>query len=81
MKSLSQLIAVFTFLAAAIGLIIAAVYFIDRKCGLFCDEDDDEPDYGGQEYYSEDLSFDPQSVEEEQEEPAAEETAEKQEQE
>ena len=43
MKNIKAIIAIFTFVAAAIGLIVAAVYFIDRKCGLFCDEEEDDP--------------------------------------
>lgn len=58
MKNIKCVIAVFTFVAAAIGLIVAAVYFIDRKCGLFCSEEEDESEYCGEEYFSDDIALD-----------------------
>lgn len=70
MKNIKCIIAVFTFVAAAIGLIVAAVYFIDRKCGLFCNEDEDESEYCGEEYFSDDIALEDseESVAEEVEE-------------
>ncbi len=70
MKNIKCIIAVFTFVAAAIGLIVAAVYFIDRKCGLFCSEDEDESEYCGEEYFSDDIALEDseESVAEEAEE-------------
>ena len=72
MKNIKVIIAIFTFVAAAIGLIVAAVYFIDRKCGLFCEEDEDEMEYCGEEYYADDLTFEPEVVENTAEEEKAE---------
>lgn len=70
---IKSIVAIFTFVAAAIGLIVAAVYFIDRKCGLFCDEcDDDDMEYCGEEYYADDLTFEPEVVENTAEEETAE---------
>ncbi|HWP50453.1 MAG TPA: hypothetical protein VN626_02030 [Clostridia bacterium] len=60
MKKLSNLIALFALFAAMIGLIIAAVSFFDRKRKLVGDDEYEDELYGGQEYYSEDLSFDAQ---------------------
>ena len=71
MKKLSIIAAIFTFVAALIGLIVAMVYFLDRKCGIFGEEEDDEMEYCGEEYYAEDLSLEP-----EEEAPVAEEVAE-----
>ena len=70
---IKSIVAIFTFVAAAIGLIVAAVYFIDRKCGLFCDEcGDDDMEYCGEEYYADDLTFEPEVVENTAEEETAE---------
>ncbi len=60
MKKLSYLIALFALFAAMIGLIIAAVSFFDRKRKLIGEDEYEDELYGGQEYYSEDLSFDSQ---------------------
>ena len=60
MKKLSNLIALFALFAAMIGLIIAAASFFDRKRKLVGDDEYEDELYGGQEYYSEDLSFDAQ---------------------
>lgn len=73
MKNIKCIIAVFTFVAAAIGLIVAAVYFIDRKCGLFCSEDEDESEYCGEEYFSDDISLDDDETEKEETEEKSEE--------
>ena len=61
MKKLSNLLVFFAVFAAMIGLLVAAVSFFDRKRGLFCDDDYEDELYGGQEYYSEDISFDTQT--------------------
>ena len=60
MKRLSYLIALFALFAAMIGLIIAAVSFFERKRKLVGEDEYEDELYGGQEYYSEDLSFDSQ---------------------
>ncbi|MFV0498349.1 MAG: hypothetical protein ACK5L0_09335 [Candidatus Fimivivens sp.] len=57
MKKLSYLIVLFALLAAMIGLIIAAVSFFDRKRRLIGEDEYEDELFGGQEYYSEDLSF------------------------
>lgn len=64
MKKLSNLLVFFAFFAAMIGLLVAAASFFDRKRGLFCDDDYEDELYGGQEYYAEDFTFDPQATEE-----------------
>lgn len=58
MKKFSTIISIFAFVAAAIGLIVAAVYFLDRKFGFFgcCDEEVEDVDFVGEEYYAEDLA-------------------------
>ena len=58
MKKFSTIISIFAFVAAAIGLIVAAVYFLDRKFGFFgcCEEEVEDVDYVGEEYYAEDLT-------------------------
>lgn len=74
MKKFGMIAAIFTFAAAAIGLIIALIYFLDRKMGIFSgDEEIENIDCIGEEYYAEDLSF--ESAPEEAA-PAAAETAE-----
>lgn len=64
MKKFSTIISIFAFVAAAIGLIVAAVYFLDRKFGFFscCDEEVEDVDYVGEEYYAEDLDEEPAVV-------------------
>lgn len=62
MRKVSNLIAFFAFLAATIGLIIAAVSFFENRRGLFCEPEEDDL-YDDDSYYGEDLSyFDPQPV-------------------
>ena len=58
MKKISTIVSIFAFVAAAIGLIVAAVYFLDRKFGFFgcCDEEVEDVDFVGEEYYAEDLA-------------------------
>ena len=64
MKKFSTIISIFVFVAAAIGLIVAAVYFLDRKFGFFgcCDEEVEDVDFVGEEYYAEDLTEEPEVV-------------------
>jgi len=78
MKNLKTVLSVLAFAAAAIGLIAAVVYFLDRKFGFLgcADEDIEDVDYIGEEYYAEDLAVEPETVEEiPAEQPAAEEQA------
>ena len=76
MKKFGMLAAIFTFVAAAIGLIVALIYFLDRKGILGAEEEDGvEVDFSGDEYYAEDLAFEAPAEEapaEVAEEPAAE---------
>ena len=75
MKKFGMLAAIFTLVAAAIGLIVALIYFLDRKGVLGSDEDDAvEIDFSGDEYYAEELAFEA-PAEEAAEEAAAEEPA------
>jgi len=64
MRKLSTIISIFAFVAAAIGLIVAAVYFLDRKFGFFgcCEEEVEDVDYVGEEYYAEDLTEEAEAV-------------------
>ena len=64
MKKFSTIISIFAFVAAAIGLIVAAVYFLDRKFGFFgcCDEEVEDADFVGEEYYAEELCEEPKVV-------------------
>lgn len=70
MKNIKMIIAVFTFVAAAIGLIVAAVYFIDRKCGLFSHNEEEEDCDCGDEYFTDDLSFEDSDADDSEEESA-----------
>ena len=76
MKKFGMLAAIFTFVAAAIGLIVALIYFLDRKGFFGSDEEEGvEVDFSGDEYYAEELSFEAPAEEaaaEAAEEPAAE---------
>lgn len=72
MKKLSNLIAFFALFAALIGLIVAAVSFFERKRKLIGEDEYEDELYGGQEYYSEDLSFDEQPPVDSSKEPEAE---------
>ncbi len=58
MKKFSTIVSIFAFVAAAIGLIVAAVYFLDRKFGFLCgcEEEVEDIEYAGEEYYAEDLA-------------------------
>ena len=76
MKKFGMLAAIFTFVAAAIGLIVALIYFLDRK-GMFGSDEEDavEVDFAGDEYYAEELAFEAPAEEAPVEEAPAEETA------